>query len=423
MIPRLPGVALRPSVAALKECIALLSGTQAASGKLTADDSVFSAPDALGWAYQYWNAEEKDRVFEQLRTKKGKKIEGAAEIIPATQLYTEPYMVKFLVQNSLGAIWMQMHPGSDLCSSWEYYVKDADRAPVNRKNVASLTFLDPACGSGHFLIEAFDLFYQMYEAEGKVTEPDKICKSILSHNLFGIDIDERAVQIARAALWMKAAEIVFEFSGTPKNLVATNIRLPKGKDHLAEFLVKHPEDKPLSKALEVIFEGLAHVDELGSLVQIEEPVKKELEVIRKGLGGQATFGGELSGQTVLMTPKSTEEYEEWQAGVMDRIREKFTTEAERANQVEKFFSQAAVQGMQIVDLLSRRYDVVAANPPYMGSGNMGPMLKKYVEINYSEGKGDLYASFIIRNMGLVKKFGKISMITKQSWMFQKSYLS
>ncbi|QXO96042.1 BREX-1 system adenine-specific DNA-methyltransferase PglX [Methanospirillum purgamenti] len=415
--PQAPGVALRPSVAALKECIALLSGTQAVSGKIIADDSVFSAPDALGWAYQYWNGEEKDRVFEQLRTKKGKKIEGAAEIIPATQLYTEPYMVKFLVQNSLGAIWMQMHPESNLCSSWEYYVKDADRAPVKQKNVASITFLDPACGSGHFLIEAFDILYQMYEAEGKVTEPDKICKGILSHNLFGIDIDERAVQIARAALWMKAATQVFEFTGTPKNLVATNIRLPKEKDHLAEFLAKHPEDKPLSKALEAIFDGLAHVDELGSLVQIEEPVKKELEVIRKGLGGQATFGGELSGQTMLMAPKSTGEYEEWQAGVMDRIREQFSAEAERANPTERFFSQAAVQGMQIVDLLSRRYDVVAANPPYMGSGNMGSMLKKYVERHYSEGKRDLYAAFILRNLGLNKKGGKVAMVTQQSWMF------
>ena len=103
--PGSPAVALRPSVAALKRAVALLSGREAARGQEAATDEVFSAPDAFGWAYQYWNADEKDRVFAMLRTEKGSKIEGA-DIVPATQLYTEPYMVRFLVQNSLGALWM-----------------------------------------------------------------------------------------------------------------------------------------------------------------------------------------------------------------------------------------------------------------------------------------------------------------------------
>jgi len=138
-------VTLRPSVAALKRCVALLSGTLVLKGPEGATDEVFAAPDALGWAYQYWNTEEKDRVFEKVRTKKGAKIEGA-EIIPATCIYTEPYMVKFLVQNSLGALWMGMHPDSRLYEKWEYYVRDADRAPVSKKAVREITFLDPACG-------------------------------------------------------------------------------------------------------------------------------------------------------------------------------------------------------------------------------------------------------------------------------------
>ncbi|MBW1738258.1 MAG: hypothetical protein JRJ69_12080 [Deltaproteobacteria bacterium] len=208
--PKAPGVALRPSAAALKRCIALLSGTEAVNGQEPATSDIFRAPDALGWAYQYWNSEEKDRVFEKVRTKKGAKIEGA-DIIPATQLYTEPYMVKFLVQNSLGAMWVGMHPESKLYEKWEYYVRDADRAPVDNKPVKEISFLDPACGSGHFLLEAFDLLYDMYEEEGEITKPEEICRSILENNLFGIDIDERAVQIAEVALWMKAAEKAFEF--------------------------------------------------------------------------------------------------------------------------------------------------------------------------------------------------------------------
>src|ERR1017187_2987778 len=119
--PHAPAIALRPSVSALKRCIALLSGAED-------DDSLFQAGDALGWAYQFWNTEEKDRVFERVRTQKGAKIEGS-DLIPATQLYTEPYMVKFLVQNSLGALWAGMYPETKLTPTWEYYVRDADRTP------------------------------------------------------------------------------------------------------------------------------------------------------------------------------------------------------------------------------------------------------------------------------------------------------
>ena len=184
---------------------------------------IFESPDALGWAYQYWNTEEKDRIFEMVRTKKGAKIEGA-DIIPVTQLYTEPYMVKFLVQNSLGAIWMGMYPESKLCDKWEYYVKDADRVAVEKKPVSAITFLDPACGSGHFHLEAFDIFYAMYEEEGILKRPEEICASILNNNLFGIDIDGRSVQIATAALWMKAKERAPDLEASGKPLTSATRR-------------------------------------------------------------------------------------------------------------------------------------------------------------------------------------------------------
>jgi len=411
--PKAPAVALRPSVAALKKCIALLSGTELLNGNGPVTDAVFAAPDALGWAYQYWNTEEKDRVFAEVKAKKAK-IAGA-DIIPATCIYTESYMVKFLVQNSLGATWMGMYPDSDLSEGWEYYVKDADRAPVRRKNVENITFLDPACGSGHFLIEAFDLFYRMYEAEGKYTDPETICKKILARNLYGIDIDERAVQIARAVLWMKAAERVFDFSGTPKNIIATNIRLPKGKDHLKAFLQKHPEDTPLAPALESIFEGLEHADELGSLLQIEEPVERALRSLRTRLGRQTTLPiGDFT------APTTDEEWEAWKEGVVERLADHFGEEGEAADLTSAFFSQNAGKGVRLFELLSKRYDVVAANPPYMGSG-MGTILKKYVDKWYKFGKNDLFASFIIRGYILCKKNGKIAMVTQQSWMFLRSF--
>ncbi|RLC10932.1 MAG: BREX-1 system adenine-specific DNA-methyltransferase PglX [Deltaproteobacteria bacterium] len=422
--PRAPGVALRPSAAALKRCIALLSGIEAVNGHERATSEVFHAPDTLGWAYQYWNSEEKDRVFEKVRTKKGAKIEGA-DIIPATQLYTEPYMVKFLVQNSLGAMWMGMHPESKLYEKWEYYVRDADRAPVSKKPVKEITFLDPACGSGHFLLEAFDLLYDMYEEEGKVTKSHEICRSILENNLFGIDIDERAVQIAEVSLWMKAAEKAFEFKGVPKNLVATNICLPKGKDHLKTFLHKYPEDKPLQPALKVIFESLEHVDELGSLLQIEEPVEKELRHLKEVYearmqpGVQENFLRPTMVQSRL--PLSVESYEGWKERTLARLRDHFAEEGKAADLGLAFFGQSARKGISFFELLSRRYDIVAANPPYMGSKNMGPTLKKYVEGQYKPGKRDLYAAFILRNLRLADDGGRVAMVTQQSWMFLRSF--
>lgn len=408
--PNSPGVALKPSPAALKRLVALLSGTETVKGQEPATSEVFKAPDALGWAYQYWNTEEKDRVFEKVRTKKGAKIEGA-DIIPATQLYTEPYMVKFLVQNSLGALWLGMHPKSKLSDGWEYYVKDADRAPVEERSLNQITFLDPACGSGHFLLEAFDLFYAMYEEEGHLKEPEQICTSILENNLFGLEIDERAIQIAEAALWMKAAEKAFGFKGVPTNLVATNIHLPKGKNHLEAFLKNHPEDEPLRPALQTIFESLEHADELGSLLQIEEPVEKELKYI------QAKQGDQLS----WLTPQTDQDWESWKRAAIVRIRDHFEEQAQSADLSQAFFGRSAGKGLMIFDLLSRRYDAVAANPPYMGSKNLGKLLKSYVSKYYKPGKHDLYAAFILRCISLSLNGGRIGMVTQEGWMFLSTY--
>ena len=426
--PRAPEVALRPSVAALKRCISLLSGTSAVRGQEAATDEVFTAPDALGWTYQYWNTEEKDRVFEKVRTKKGSKIEGA-EIVPATCIYTEPYMVKFLVQNSLGAIWMGMNPESRLADEWDYFVPGADRAPVSKKPVAEIMFLDPACGSGHFLIEAFELFYTMYVEEGVLTKPAEICASILERNLYGIDIDERSVQIAALALFMKAKEKSEDFVPRWVNLVATNIRLPSGRDHLETFLQKHPEDAPLKPALLAIFEGLAHADELGSLLQIEEPVEKELRALKakyEAAGSpmeQQDLWRQFQKPVQGKLPIGVATYEQWKQDVLARLRAHFDAEAHEVDLGAAFFGEAATKGLSLVDMLARRYDVVAANPPYMGSKNMGLVLKKYVERHFAPGKRDLYAAFILRCLELAAHDGRFAMVTQQSWMFQGSYVS
>ena len=432
--PQAAAVALRPSVAALKRCVALLSGTESVRGQEPATDEVFSAPDAFGWAYQYWNTEEKDRVFDTVRTKKGTKIEGA-DIIPATQLYTEPYMVKFLVQNSLGALWMSLHPDSRLCAGWEYYARDADRAPVETpaggRSVRDFTFLDPALGSGHFHLEAFDLFFAMYREENPALTSREIAASILNGNLFGIDLDERAVQIAEAALWMKAKDAAPELEASDldtfhDHLVATNIRLPRGRDHLEAFLRQHSEDAPLRPALELVFRGLEHADELGALLQIEEPVDRELRRLKAETDTSCTtppMQPDMFRTTAVQSalPIGVESYEAWKAGALDRLKAHFEQEAEAADSLRAFFGASARKGLALFDLFARRYDIVAANPPYMGSKNMGAMLKSFVERGYATGKRDLYAAFILRCRELTAPGGRVAMVTQQSWMFLRSF--
>jgi SAM-dependent methyltransferase len=408
--PKAAAVALRPSVAVLKRCITLLSGTEAPKGQNVATDVLFTAPDALGWAYQYWNTEEKKRVDEWLKTKEGFKCEGR-DIVPKTCLYTEDYMVKFLVQNSLGALWMQMHPESKLSEGWAYYVRDADRVASARKPVTEITFLDPACGSGHFLIEAFDLLYAMYEEVGELTKPAEICAAILERNLYGVDIDERAVQIAALALAMKAWEKARDFAPRRVNLVATNFAFGSGSGRLDIFLKNHPEDAPLKPAIVAIFDALAHADELGSLLQVDEQVEKELRYLREKYGAQTTiFGKESAGDLAT-----------WKASVIERLRADFNVEFEAADLSTVFFGEAGVKGLSLLDLLGRRYDVVAANPPYMGSKHMGGVVKDYVQKHFSAGRRDLFAAFILRCRELARDGGRVAMVTQQAWMFLQSY--
>lgn len=178
------------SARALHRCIGLLVGEVAPHGGRPVTDAVFREPTALGWIHQFWHTEEKNRVFERLAHEQGFKVEGA-ELAAATCIYTHEHLVKWLVHNSLGALWAGMHPQSELPNTWEYFVKQAARPHIAPKDVRDIRFFDPACGTGHFLVEAFDLLASMYRAEGRITDPLAIVTSILERNLYGADIDFR----------------------------------------------------------------------------------------------------------------------------------------------------------------------------------------------------------------------------------------
>jgi nucleotide-binding universal stress UspA family protein/SAM-dependent methyltransferase len=438
--PQAPGIALRPSPAAIKDCFGFLSlnvdTLQKNRIRIREDENAlpdaeppnpFVAPDALGWTYQYWNTEEKDRVFEKVRTVKGTKIAGA-DIVPATQLYTEDYMVKFLVQNSLGATWMAMHPDSTLSEHWEYYVRDADRAPVVTKPVRAITFLDPACGSGHFLIEAFDLYFAMYQAEGELTEPEDICTAILTQNLFGIDIDARAVQIAEAALWMKAAERSFDYSGAATNLVAATASHLKGPAW-EEFLASFTKEPSIGRVLGKFAHTMEHIDEIGSLARPAEDLQAIIhkehatweQQVREQKEANFLFPEmrieALSGQ-LEFNEISDEEFGD---RLFYRARAGIDTFTEKARESGEFDDQMLASetraGFRLVDLLSRKYDVVAANPPFMGNKTMAPIVKNHLNRYSKDARGELYVAFVERCLELARPESILGFVTQQGWMF------
>jgi hypothetical protein len=430
--PESPSIALRPSPAALKNCLAWLSGTQKVRSQEPATDAVFAASDALGWAYQYWNTEEKDRVFETVRTKKGAKIEGA-DIIPATQLYTEDYMVKFLVQNSLGATWMGMHPESKLFEGWEYYVRDADRAPATKKPLQQVTLLDPACGSGHFLIEAFDMFYLMYEEEGSLRKPEAICKSILENNLFGIDIDERAIQIAEASLWMKAEEKSFGFSGANTNLVAATSSHLKGESW-DRFMTTFEKESHIPRVLREFATSIEHIDELGSLARpfeaLREIIKAEHEIweeqeVERVEGGKFLFRELLDDVLATQLPfqdiSDKEFFDRTMRHALYAI-DGFTKDARDSGEFnDQLMGAEAKTGFRLLDFLGREYQVVVANPPYMGSKDMGTLLKAFLTDNYGSAKSDLFSAFLARCQSLVAPTGFSALVTMQSFLYSSRF--
>ena len=255
----------------------------------------FTAPDALGWAYQYWNTEEKDRVFEKVRTVKGAKIAGA-DIIPATQLYTEAYMVKFLVQNSLGATWMGMHPNpsSPRTGNTTSTTPTAPRSQGS-PSAKSPSSTRPAAAATSCWKRSTCSTPCTWK-KGELTEPEAICDAILKNNLFGIDIDARAVQIAEVALWMKAAERAFDYKGMPTNLVAATASHLKGQVW-EEFLASFEREPSVARVLRKFAQTMEHIDEIGSLARPDEDLREIIKEehatwehqVREKKGSQLSF--------------------------------------------------------------------------------------------------------------------------------------
>ncbi len=337
--------------------------------------------EVIGWLYQFYISEKKDEVFEGL--KKNQKI--TPENIPAaTQLFTPHWIVRYLVENSLGRLWLLNRPGSKLVEKMDYYIKpeQAETDYLRIEKPEEIKICDPACGSGHMLTYAFDLLYAIYEEEGY--EPGEIPEKILTNNLYGIDIDERAGELAAFALTMKARAKQHRFfsKGVRPNIC------------VLEKLVFDENELVVSDQWPVAC-GASREDILHDLNLFEEA---------------DNFGS-------LVRPHLTSEQ-------CTKLRDYLTSHWSLATSHSFFNSmthQKVLQALRQADYLSPKYHVVIANPPYMGRGGMNGRLKAWVQDNYIISKSDLFAMFIERNLGLTMHDGLIAMITMQSWMFLSSY--
>ncbi|MBH0009576.1 BREX-1 system adenine-specific DNA-methyltransferase PglX [Salinibacterium sp. SWN1162] len=330
--------------------------------------------EVIGWVYQFYISERKDEVFAGF--KKNKKA-GAEEIPAATQLFTPHWIVRYLVENSVGRLWMLNNPASRLLDQMDYYIAPVDEETdfLRISGPEELTVIDPACGSGHMLTYAFDLLYSIYEEQGY--EPSGIPSLILNHNLHGTEIDPRAGSLAAFALTMKARakdRRFFSKDAAPKICVIEPIVF--APDEL-DFLVTPKGDRHEEEAFWNEFE---HADTLGSL-------------IRPQPGDTSKFASHLE-------------------TVDDRLDLLSRTVIERASGL-----------VRQAQFLAARYAVVVANPPYMSSGNMSELLSDVAKKEYPSSKANLYAMFIERSFELGMRGSIIGMITMESWMFLGSYVA
>ena len=331
--------------------------------------------EIIGWLYQYYISEKKDEVFANLK----KNIKISPENIPAaTQLFTPHWIVRYLVENSLGRLWMLNHPESRLVEKMEYYIKSEQEEEdyLIIKSPEDIKVCDPACGSGHMLVYAFDLLYAIYEEAGYM--PAEIPEKILTHNLYGIEIDKRAGELAAFALVMKARQKHRRF-------------FRKGiQPHICVLENIHFEDEELKNYQEEIGHDLFTANLFPTLKLFEEA---------------DNFGS-------LIRPVITDI-----SDILQLLEEKDLSGHLFFNAIH----QKVLKALQQVDYLSPKYHVVIANPPYMGGRGMNGRLKVFADKNYPDSKSDLFAMFIEWNLGLTVEHGMIAMITMQSWMFLSSF--
>ena len=352
------------------------------------------AVQIIGWLYQYYNTELKDDTFAQLK----KNVKITKERIPAaTQLFTPDWIVRYMVENSLGRLWLEGHHNAELRGGWKYYLDEAEQEPEVETQLAKLReeyktikpeeikVIDPCMGSGHILVYAFDVLMQIYTSAG--WDQREAAQSILKNNLFGLDIDDRAAQLAYFAVMMKARQYDRRLltRGIQPNIYSIRESNGINRNQLKFFgwSMSEVERNTALTQLEYLLDTFRDAKEYGSILNVD--------MLDWGLlyrfVGTVDYSDQIS---------------------MDELNLEGTKD-----ELWTLVEQGAV--------LAQKYDVVVTNPPYMAVSNAGAKVNDYVKRNFPDSKADLFAVFIERGGQMAKKNGYQAMITQHAWMFLSSF--
>ena len=338
----------------------------------------------IGWLYQYYNSELKDDTFAQLK----KNVKITKERIPAaTQLFTPDWIVRYMVENSLGRLWLEGHPNAELHDGWKYYLDEAEQEPEVEAQLAKLReeyktikpeeikVIDPCMGSGHILVYAFDVLMQIYTSAG--WNQREAVQSILKNNLYGLDIDDRAAQLAYFAVMMKARQY-------DRRLLTRGIQ--------PNIYAIHESNSIQAMTIEYFHKN-------------DPKLKADIESITTEMRDAKEYGSILS-----ITPVD-----------FARLYARFAEIDNDINVMQKPALDELLPLVKCAELLSQKYDVVVTNPPYMSNKGMDSNLLSFIQNNYPDSKADLFAVFIEKCHLELKQAGLQGMITQHSWMFLSSY--
>lgn len=347
--------------------------------------------EIIGWMYQYYNTEPKNDAF----AKKGKITK---EEVPAvTQLFTPDWIVRYMVENSLGRLWVEGHPDADLQGRWKYYLEEAEQEPEVQAELAKIReeyaklkpedikLIDPCMGSGHILVYAFDVFMQIYENAGWSAR--EAAQSIVEHNIYGLDIDDRAAQLSYFAVMMKARQYdrrIFT-RGVRPNVYAIQESNGINREQLKYFGAELDEMEKNTAILQIegLLDTLIDAKEYGSILNVDE---YDWDLLRRWVNG-SDMGSQITFDTYGLD--------------------------ETAEKLKELIEIGAI--------MAQKYEVVATNPPYAGTSNLSAKVNNFVKKYYPDSKADLFAVFIERCGEMLKKNGYQAMITQHSWMFLSSY--
>ena len=374
------------------------------------EDEIWKSDDVLGWLYESYN------IYKKAAHKESGDKTEYNKVSIQSQVYTPRWVVKFLVDNSLGKLYLEMYPDSEIKT--RYKIINAPKIRTRTvKPLTDLKLIDPATGSGNYLLYGFDLFYDLYtdqiENYGAEYDESKIAELIIAHNLHGIDLDDRAVQLAQLGLYIKAKRKKRSAKIDHFNIVSSDFYLPAYNEVKHLFDGEQPLSHELEKIVTDLWADLQQAYKFGALIRLEE----KFSVRVHGLVQQFERA-----QLRFFTEQTLASYDTFKENFFSNLQKAVTQNA--AKQGQTFLNTKTQDAITFLQLLTQKYDVAVANPPYTDSADFGPELKSFIDSNYKHPykfNTNLYAAFVKRCCELTDETGYVALIHPHTFMFIKSF--